>query len=86
DPSLSIRDGAVLPWRGYFKDGEDGDGWGVEKLKALAKQYKIDLGKPWAKLPKRHRDILLRGSGEQKITVKWRGQSSQGSFSTAFEG
>ena len=86
DTSLSIKDGAVIPWRGYFKDGEAGDGWGVEKLKALAKQFAIDLDKPWKQLPKKHRDILMRGSGEERVTVKWRGQRSQVSFSTVFEG
>ncbi|MBM4251815.1 MAG: excinuclease ABC subunit UvrA [Deltaproteobacteria bacterium] len=86
DPSLSIKDGAIIPWRGYFKDGETGDGWGAEKLKAISKQFGIDLNTPWKKLSKKHRDILLRGSGEERVTVKWRGERSQGSFSTTFEG
>ena len=86
DPSLSIKEGAVIPWRGYFKDGEAGDGWGAERLMALSKQFKIDLDKPWKQLPKKHRDILLHGSGEARVTVKWQGQRSQGSFSTTFEG
>ncbi|MEN9833880.1 MAG: UvrA: excinuclease UvrABC, subunit alpha, partial [Pseudomonadota bacterium] len=86
DSSLSIKDGAIIPWRGYFKDGEAGDGWGAEKLKALSKQFGIDLNTPWKKLSKKHRDILLRGSGDERVTVKWRGERSQGSFSTIFEG
>ena len=28
----------------------------------------------------------MRGSGEERVTVKWRGQRSPGSFSTVFEG
>ena len=66
DPSLSIDEGAILPWRSYV--GDDGSvkegSWGGEKLRALQKAYKIDLGLPWSRLPKKHREILLFGSGD----------------------
>ncbi len=87
DGTLTIREGAVLPWRGYFKDGVDNDGsWGIEKLKALEKQFGIDFDQPWTKMPKRHRDILMKGSGSKEITVKWKGKRSQGSYSYVYEG
>ena len=87
DKSLSIREGAILPWRNYFKDGgEPEGGFGADRLRALEERFGIDFDRPYGKLPKKHRDILMHGSGEAEITVKWRGRRSQGSFTFAFDG
>lgn len=87
DPTMSISEGAILPWRSSFQDGEAKDGsWGVEKIKALKRSYGIDLDLPWKEMPKKHKQIILYGTGDEKITVQWRGKSGQGKFAMSYEG
>ena len=87
DVSLSIREGAILPWKNYFTGGEAKDGsWGFEKIKAIQKAYKINLDLPWKKLPKSQRQVLMHGSGTERLTVNWKGARSKGTFSVSHEG
>lgn len=87
DKDLTVRAGAVLPWKNYFAGGEDKDGsWGVERFKALQKEFGIDWDVPWKKMPKKHRDVLLHGTKGKEITVKWKGRRSQGQYTFAYEG
>src|SRR5512132_2587760 len=59
DPSLSIRAGAVEPWASGMERGE---GWTFEFVEHLARALKIDLDTPFAKLPKRDRDVVMLGT------------------------
>jgi excinuclease ABC subunit A len=61
DPGLSIREGAIVPWSGrhslqYF-----------QMLATLSEHYGFDIHTPFGDLPERIREVLLRGSGEEKI-------------------
>ncbi|RMF11877.1 MAG: excinuclease ABC subunit A, partial [Alphaproteobacteria bacterium] len=64
DPDKSLKAGAIDPWnRGivaYYR----------QLLENLARQFDIDLERPWRKLPKKHRDLLLYGSGEVPVTLR----------------
>ena len=82
--NLSIRDGAIASWgESVAKDS----GWTANIAHALAKKYKIDLDKPWKKLTKKQREILLHGSKDgARLKVKWAGEHSQGSWAMQFEG
>ncbi len=83
DPSLSIREGAVQSWgESVAKDS----GWTSNIVKALSKAYKIDLDKAWKKLGKRQQQILLYGTGEKRVDVKWAGKNSKGSWAMRYEG
>ncbi len=87
DKKLSIRRGAVLPWRGYFsKSGEMNGSWGASQLAAMADTWKIDLDTPWCDLPAKHRKLILHGSGGKEIKVSWNSEKIQGEFTTAWEG
>src|SRR5215208_4946041 len=59
DPSLTIRQGAVEPWASGMERGE---GWTFEFVEHLARSLKLDLDTPWAKLPKRDRDVIMHGT------------------------
>jgi len=87
DKSLSIRQGAVIPWQNYFSrpDGENGS-WGMMRLKAMASQWGIDLDTPWSKMPKQHRDLILKGSKGMEMVVKWQSKKIQGEVTTTHEG
>jgi excinuclease ABC subunit A len=58
DPGRSLRQGALLPWAGQpgslFK----------QTLLVLARRHRFDLDTPWAKLPKKVRDLILHGEAE----------------------
>jgi excinuclease ABC subunit A len=87
DKSLSIRDGAVLPWRSRLANQEKSeDNFFLGRLDAFEKQLGIDLDKPWRSLPANHKKIILWGANSKALTVKWKGKKSQGSWVTKYEG
>jgi excinuclease ABC subunit A len=65
NPDLSIRDGAIAPWEKRLS------GWYHLTLDALAKAYKFDIRTPFNKLPKKAQDIILTGSGGDKVEFWW---------------
>jgi len=65
NPDLSIRDGAIVPWEKRLS------GWYHLTLDALAKAYRFDILTPFKKLPQRVQDVILRGSGGEKIEFWW---------------
>lgn len=80
DPSMSLRDGALAPWRSahtqYFH----------RMLVALAEQEDIDIDKPWSKVPAKHQKLVLHGkAGAMQVKYRNRfGKTRQ--FSTSYEG
>ncbi|MCB2155033.1 excinuclease ABC subunit UvrA [bacterium] len=74
DPSRSIEEGAVVPWRGYFPVRRGvveprTSAWGYRVLLALSKALKFKFDTPWEKLPAKVRNALLHGTGSKKYTV-----------------
>jgi excinuclease ABC subunit A len=65
NPDLSIRDGAIAPWEKRLS------GWYHLTLEALAKAYNFDIRTPFKKLPEKAREIILRGSGGDKVEFWW---------------
>jgi len=61
DDSLTLRNGAIAPW------SKGSSPYYLQTLEALAKHYKFSLNEPWEDLPKKARDIILKGSGEDEI-------------------
>ena len=80
DPSLSVRDGAILPWR-------DRDPSFLNPLlQGLSQFYHFDLGLPFSKLSKSIQNLLLHGSDGEKIPFRVPGKSKSHLFRQAFEG
>jgi len=90
DPALSIRQGAVLPWKNYFLfEDERENSWGRDQLKAMEKHWGFDFDVPWKELPQKHRDKILFGDNEtvnNKLKVKHEGRSHSGTFTIEYEG
>jgi excinuclease ABC subunit A len=83
DQTRSIRDGAVAVWgESIAKDS----GWTSNIVKSLAKAFKIDLDKPWNKLDKKQREVLMNGTGDKRVTVAWEGKHSTGEWAMRYEG
>ncbi len=86
-PELTIRQGAVLPWHGYFsKQGHLAGSWGGRQLEAMRTQWHIDFDTPWRQLPPKIRDVVLYGSKDQEITVDWNSKKVRGQIRTTWEG
>jgi len=65
NPDLSIRDGAIAPWEKRLS------GWYHLTLEALAKAYEFDIRTPFSKLPKKAQQVILHGSGGEKVEFWW---------------
>ncbi|MDD9936689.1 MAG: excinuclease ABC subunit UvrA [Myxococcales bacterium] len=85
DGKLSIREGAIAPWRSAMERGE---GWTFRIIDAISKACKVDLDKPWSKLGKRKHQQILHGLGDKRVRVEWgkEGTESHGSWGMRFEG
>ncbi|MBF0628032.1 MAG: excinuclease ABC subunit UvrA [Magnetococcales bacterium] len=75
DPTRSLHDGAIAPWNKPTAH------MAKESLHALSGHYGFDLHQPWNELPESVRQIILTGSGHEKILFRFRGP--RGSFTTA---
>jgi excinuclease ABC subunit A len=83
DGTKSLDGGAIAAWRpagrreAIYRKG---------LLRALAKHCGFDMGTPWEELPKKVREIILRGSGEEELDLGfWRGGAWR-KYRKTFEG
>jgi excinuclease ABC subunit A len=84
NPDLSIADGAIDA-NGWNVDDQQGWTWGM--MQSLAHAYHFSLETPWRDLKPQHQDVILHGTGRDKITVEF--HNSQGlrrTYTTTFEG
>ena len=89
DRSLSIRQGAIIPWKNYFIKKprfQNDQSWGMSQLTAMEEQWGIDFDTPWKNLPQKDRDLLLYGSNDREMTVSWNSAKIQGEFTRTHEG
>ncbi len=85
--NLSIRQGAVVPLRNYFsKPNGESSSWGGRQLAAIEQQLGVDFDKPWQKLSKKERDLILYGSQGREVTVQWDSEKIHGRIQVAWEG
>ena len=65
DPGLSLREGAIAPW------AKSSSRYYVQTLDSLARHFKFQTTLPFNELHQRFRDILLLGSGDEPVTMKY---------------
>lgn len=84
DQSETISGGAIIPWNGAYIDG----GWNNQMLNAVCKRYRIPMDVPYKSLSAHHKNILLHGTGDEKIEVVFDGKDgkSHARFNRVFEG
>jgi len=81
DPSLSISEGALVPWTVINSD------FYTQVINAIADRYEIDLETPWRDLPEQQRELFLHGTGGDKVYVTYRNRMGRKrSYMLAFEG
>ncbi|HEY5238730.1 MAG TPA: excinuclease ABC subunit UvrA [Rhizomicrobium sp.] len=80
DETLTLRKGAIAPW------AKSSSPYYLQTLEALAKHYKFSVNDAWEDLPKRAREIILRGSGEDEIKFVYDDGARRYETKKAFEG
>jgi excinuclease ABC subunit A len=80
NPDLSLRDGAVALWANrnsmYF----------VEFLDALTRHYGTDIYTPYKDLPAEFKNVLLHGSGDERVTFYFERNNRRITYQRSFEG
>jgi excinuclease ABC subunit A len=82
DPSLSIDDGALVPWSvggsaGFYE----------AVIQAIADRYEIDTSKPWSELSEDEQNRFLYGTDGERIYVQYRNRMGRRrQYMLAFDG
>jgi excinuclease ABC subunit A len=81
DPSLSIGDGALVPW------AVGGSGFYEAVIQAIADRYEIDLDTPWEELSEEQQELFLYGTGDERVYIQYRNRMGRRrAYMLAFEG
>ncbi|MDQ4023916.1 MAG: excinuclease ABC subunit UvrA, partial [Actinomycetota bacterium] len=81
NPDLSIDEGAIAPWSGRTLEYFD------RLIDSAAKAFKFKTDVPFRRLPKRAREIVLYGSDDEQVHVRYRNRFNRiRSYWTSFEG
>ena len=83
DVNKTIRGGAVEPWTHAL---EKQGGWTFRMIESLSQSFKVPLDKPWKELPRETKDLLLHGSGDETMSIRWSEGGRTGTYRTSFEG
>jgi excinuclease ABC subunit A len=78
DPTLSLMDGA-LRWFGALRKKKNS--WTLRQVQSIAEHYDVDLEMPWQDLPQKFRDVLLHGSGDERISFRYEAEWDEGTWS-----
>ncbi len=65
DHGRTLRDNAIAPW------GKSSSPYYIQTLESLARAYRFSLDKPWGKLSKKARDVILYGTGKDRVTFSY---------------
>jgi excinuclease ABC subunit A len=83
DATLSLDEGAIKSWGPNVSEKT---AWAHGFRGQIVAQLGIDTKRPWRRVPKRQRDLLLYGAGERRFRVKWQDKSGKGHFDLTWEG
>src|SRR5881398_3390127 len=65
DPSLSLNEGAILPWSTSSADYYE------QMTQAIAERYEIDLDTPWEELDEEAKDCFLYGTDGDRLYISY---------------
>ncbi len=88
DPELVITIDAVSIAGGAIRGWDRRSAFYFQMMQSLARHYGFDLEKPFGKLAKKWRDIVLYGSGKEEIKFQYKQEKGGGTRNTVrtFEG
>ncbi|MGC9397354.1 MAG: excinuclease ABC subunit UvrA, partial [Anaerolineae bacterium] len=77
DPTLPVMDGA-LRWYGNIR--KKNSKWQMHQLESIARHYDVDLETPWQELSQMFRDVIIYGSGDEKIHFEYHTENGDSSW------
>lgn len=80
DPDKSLNEGVLEVW------GKTTSYWYLETVQALAKNMNFDPDTPWKKLSDKVKNVILYGSGRDKLSYNIKRTESEFKFTRSFEG
>jgi excinuclease ABC subunit A len=81
DPTLSIGEGALVPWSVMNSNFYE------SVIQGIADRWEIDLETPWQDLPEEQRNLFLEGTGGERVYVQYRNRMGRKrSYMLSFEG
>jgi excinuclease ABC subunit A len=80
DDRLSLGEGALAPW------ANSSSGYVEQTLEGLCSLFKARLSTPWRELPKKLRDVILDGSGDEPMRIRYTDGKSSWWANKPFEG
>ncbi len=69
DKSKSISEGAIIPWSKNFAP------FYQQAMRAVADYYGFDVDTPWQDIKEEHQEIMLYGSGTEKIPTTYKSKN-----------
>lgn len=84
DPTITLHNGAISYWGELNKKR---DSWTYQAIASIAQHYGFDLDTPWENLTQQQKDIIIHGSGTEKLRFSWaHEQGNHGVFYRVWEG
>ena len=81
DPSLSLNDGAILPW------STSASNYYEQMTQAIAEKWEVDMDAPWENLAEDVQRCFLHGTNGEKLYISYRNRyGRRRSYMTTFEG
>ncbi len=80
DDRLSLNEGAIAPWANSSSQ------YYGQTLASLAEHYGFNLAVPFTKLPQKVKEMLLYGSGDEDISIKYHDGRKSYEICKPFEG
>ncbi|MEZ4833615.1 MAG: excinuclease ABC subunit UvrA [Caldilineaceae bacterium] len=88
DDASSIDGGAVLPWVRNSSNGDDEDGYYMQLLRSVCREYAIPHNVPVGELSEKQRNTILHGlPQDEKVRVNYRNfKGHSRTYETQFQG
>ena len=88
DPNLVVPNTNLSLFEGCIKPigSQPRGSWYSACLKSLSKIYLFDFSTPWKKLNDRTQRVLLFGTDNKQVKIKYHSEKFKGEFTTGFEG
>jgi excinuclease ABC subunit A len=80
DERLSLKEGAIAPWSGSSSP------YYAQAIDSLARHFKVSTAIPFRDLPKKVKEAILNGTGDEPVTMKYDDGSKSYSVTKPFEG
>ncbi len=80
DKERSLNQGGIKVW------SSDEESWSLQYLRSVARKYGLDPDKPLKEATAKQMEVLLYGTGSEKIAIHYQGQGREVKHIAAFEG